>query len=69
MRSSSRYTRLSLNCPYKRLTCISKILGDLDKSPEVSCVYHSEEAENQFMKDPKGSVMGDGQQYRNKAFR
>jgi hypothetical protein len=44
-------------------------VGDLDKSPEVSCVYHSEEAENQFMKDPKGSVMGDGQQYRNKAFR
>jgi hypothetical protein len=44
-------------------------VGDLDKSPEVSCVYHSEEAENQFMKDPKGSVMGDGNQYRNKSFR
>ena len=25
-------------------------VGDLDKSPEVSCVYHSEEAENQFMR-------------------
>lgn len=22
-------------------------VGDLDRSPEVSCVYHSEEAENQ----------------------
>ena len=28
-------------------------VGDLDKSPEVSCVYHSEEAENQYMKDPR----------------
>jgi hypothetical protein len=47
-------------------------VGDLDKSPEVSCVYHSEEAENQFMRDPKGAVMGDGMQprkYDNKAFR
>jgi hypothetical protein len=48
-------------------------VGDLDKSPEVSCVYHSEEAENQFMRDPKGSVMGDGNQVReyrkNKSFR
>ena len=25
-------------------------VGDLDKSPEVSCVYHSEEAENQFVR-------------------
>lgn len=24
-------------------------VGDLEKSPEVSCVYHSEEAENQFV--------------------
>jgi len=47
-------------------------VGDLDKSPEVSCVYHSEEAENQFMRDPKGAVMGDGMQPRssgNKSFR
>ena len=35
-------------------------VGDLKKSPEVSCVYHSEEAENQFMKDPSKAVLGDG---------
>ena len=35
-------------------------VGDLDGSPEVSCVYHSEDAENQFLKDPRRSVMGDG---------
>ena len=35
-------------------------VGDLDKSPEVSCVYHSEDAENQFMKDPTKAVLGDG---------
>lgn len=35
-------------------------VGDLDNSPEVSCVYHSEDAENQFLKDPSKSVLGDG---------
>lgn len=35
-------------------------VGDLNGSPEVSCVYHSEDGENQFLKDPKRSVMGDG---------
>ncbi|EFN55155.1 hypothetical protein CHLNCDRAFT_31240 [Chlorella variabilis] len=35
-------------------------VGDLEKSPEVSCVYHSEEAENQFLKDPSRAAMGDG---------
>ena len=36
-------------------------VGDLEGgSPEVSCVYHSEDAENQFLKDPKRCVMGDG---------
>jgi len=25
-------------------------VGDLDKSPEVSCVYHSEAAENQYVR-------------------
>lgn len=35
-------------------------VGDLNKSPEVSCVYHSEDGENQFLRDPKKSVMGDG---------
>ncbi|KIY92028.1 hypothetical protein MNEG_15935 [Monoraphidium neglectum] len=24
-------------------------VGDLSKDPEVSCVYHSEEAENQYL--------------------
>ena len=35
-------------------------VGDLDKSPEVSCVYHSEDAENAFLKDPKSARLGDG---------
>ena len=26
-------------------------VGDLDKSPEVSCVYHSEIAENQYVRE------------------
>ncbi|PRW44264.1 hypothetical protein C2E21_6775 [Chlorella sorokiniana] len=39
-------------------------VGDLDRSPEVSCVYHSEEAENQFLRDPSRAAMGDGFQPR-----
>lgn len=35
-------------------------VGDLEASPEVSCVYHSEESENQYLRDPAGSVLGDG---------
>ena len=35
-------------------------VGDLEKSPEVSCVYHSEDAENAFLKDPKSARLGDG---------
>lgn len=35
-------------------------VGDLEKSPEVSCVYHSEDAENQFLRNPKRAVLGDG---------
>ncbi|KAK9821079.1 hypothetical protein WJX74_009717 [Apatococcus lobatus] len=35
-------------------------VGDLEKSPEVSCVYHQEDAENQFLKDPKSARFGDG---------
>jgi hypothetical protein len=35
-------------------------VGDLEKAPEVSCVYHSETAENQFLKDPASSILGDG---------
>ena len=37
-------------------------VGDLEKSPEVSCVYHSEDAENQFVRNPKRATMGDGVQ-------
>jgi len=32
-------------------------VGDLDGQPEVACVYHSEDAENQFLKDPKRSAL------------
>jgi len=39
-------------------------VGDLNRQPEVSCVYHSEDAENQFIIDPKKAVMGDGFQPR-----
>lgn len=39
-------------------------VGDLGRQPEVSCVYHSEDAENQFILDPKKAVMGDGFQPR-----
>ena len=35
-------------------------VGNLNENPEVSCVYHSEEAENQFLKDPKRAKLGDG---------
>jgi hypothetical protein len=35
-------------------------VGDLRKSPEISCVYHSETAENQFLKDPSKAALGDG---------
>eukprot|EP00210_Caulerpa_lentillifera_P007765 g7410.t1 len=41
-------------------------VGDLNDSPEISCVYHSEDAENQFLVDPKRAVMGDGFQPRPK---
>jgi len=35
-------------------------VGDLRQAPEISCVYHSESAENQFLKDPSKATMGDG---------
>lgn len=35
-------------------------VGDLNGRPEISCVYHSEDAENQFIVDPRKAVMGDG---------
>ncbi len=35
-------------------------VGDLEKTPEVSCVFHSEQAENQFLRDPSAAVLGDG---------
>ncbi|KAH9574147.1 hypothetical protein CY35_01G040600 [Sphagnum magellanicum] len=35
-------------------------VGDLRQAPEISCVYHSETAENQFLKDPSKATLGDG---------
>lgn len=32
-------------------------VGDLEKSPEVSCVYHSEEAENQFVSPGNADIL------------
>eukprot|EP00898_Chlorokybus_atmophyticus_P008800 jgi/Chlat1/8921/Chrsp92S08223 len=37
-------------------------VGDLRRAPEVNCVYHSEDAENQFLVDPRKARMGDGVQ-------
>uniref|UniRef100_A0A7I4FDQ3 Uncharacterized protein n=1 Tax=Physcomitrium patens TaxID=3218 RepID=A0A7I4FDQ3_PHYPA len=37
-------------------------VGDLRQAPEISCVYHSESAENQFLKDPSKATLGDGYQ-------
>ena len=37
-------------------------VGDINGSPEVSCIYHSEDAENQFLRDPTKALMGDGVQ-------
>jgi hypothetical protein len=39
-------------------------VGNLEDSPEVSCVYHSEQAENQYLRDPLAAVLGDGKQDR-----
>ncbi|KAK3270899.1 hypothetical protein CYMTET_20724 [Cymbomonas tetramitiformis] len=44
-------------------------VGDLEKAPEISCVYHSEEAENQFMVDPKSAMLGDGVQRKTRDFK
>ena len=46
------------NC--KRHLNTLAFVGDLEGSPEVSCVYHSESAENAFLNDPRSAVMGDG---------
>jgi Protein of unknown function (DUF3172) len=35
-------------------------VGDLESAPEVSCVYHSEQAENQYLENPQRARMGDG---------
>lgn len=40
-------------------------VGDLRQAPEVSCIYHSEEAENLFLEDPSKATLGDGFQPRN----
>lgn len=39
-------------------------VGDLRQAPEISCVYHSETAENQFLVDPAKATLGDGFQPR-----
>ena len=61
---------------FKRSSCVWQVgactrnmntfafVGDLEGSPEVSCVYHSEDAENQFLQNPKRAAMGDGFQPR-----
>lgn len=34
-------------------------VGDLDSNPQINCVYHSEEAENQYLLNPKNlGVLG-----------
>lgn len=36
-------------------------VGDLKNDPEVSCVYHSEEAENQYLLNPEKALqLGEG---------
>eukprot|EP00899_Mesostigma_viride_P013260 jgi/Mesvir1/21935/Mv12104-RA.1 len=39
-------------------------VGDVRDSPAVSCLYHSEDAENLFLKDPGKAALGDGFQNR-----
>ena len=39
-------------------------VGDLNDHPEISCVYHSEDAENQYLRNPQEAAMGDGYQMR-----
>lgn len=34
-------------------------VGDLNDNPQINCVYHSEEAENQYLLNPKNlAVLG-----------
>eukprot|EP00793_Prasinoderma_coloniale_P000878 PRCOL_00004028-RA len=48
--------------PSTRHVCARALgaVGDINDSPEVSCIYHSEDAENQFLRDPTKALMGDG---------
>lgn len=39
---------------------VGDLEGDEKHKPEISCVYHSEDAENMFLKNPKAARMGDG---------
>eukprot|EP00884_Botryococcus_braunii_P012556 jgi/Botrbrau1/21300/Bobra.0184s0013.1 len=39
---------------------VGDLEGDAKHKPEISCVYHSEDAENMFLKNPKAARMGDG---------
>lgn len=43
------------NC--KRNMNTFAFVGDLTGNPQVSCVYHSEEAENQFLRNPEKSIV------------
>lgn len=35
-------------------------VGDINQKPEISCVYHSEDAENRFLKDSARATLGSG---------
>lgn len=66
--SAARHVRVSsIPLPLQVQACKRNMntfafVGNLNDHPEVSCVYHSEEAENQFLRDPKMARMGDGYQ-------
>lgn len=35
-------------------------VGDINQKPEISCVYHSEDAENRFLRDSARTALGNG---------
>lgn len=49
----------------RRISCVWNTSDAvLVQAEQVSCVYHSEAAENQFLQNPRKSVLGDGYQAR-----
>lgn len=45
----------------KRTMNTFAFIGDLNDNPQINCVYHSEEAENQYLLNPKNlGVLGGG---------